>query len=169
MRSTPEAVNEYLSAELDMTMAALKGHPKVYWIWNHRNWCLGNVPPGPGAAGQADAQGWRQANWDRELYVVEKMLDADARNCERPPVLRRALRRADRPPSPLSFSHGVELPALRAREHARAPAGEGRARVHDAQDRGELLELQRVAPAHEGPRRALGVRRARPGQVPGGR
>jgi hypothetical protein len=60
-----------------MTTAALKRHPKVYWIWNHRRWCLENVPLGP----EKDSIGWRQANWDQELRVVEKMLDADPRNC----------------------------------------------------------------------------------------
>jgi geranylgeranyl transferase type-2 subunit alpha len=64
-----------------MTTAVLKQHPKVYWIWNHRHWCLAQVPPGPGADGTPDAQGWRQKNWERELFVVERMLDADARNC----------------------------------------------------------------------------------------
>ncbi|KAF8636467.1 hypothetical protein AX17_003283 [Amanita inopinata Kibby_2008] len=61
-------------------MNTLKVHPKVYWIWNHRRWCLENVPGGPGEPGEIDADGWRRANWDRELFVVEKMLDADARN-----------------------------------------------------------------------------------------
>ena len=65
-----------------MTMAALKSHPKVYWIWNHRRWCLENVPFGPGEEGTETHQQWRTAAWDNELFVVEKMLDADARNCE---------------------------------------------------------------------------------------
>jgi geranylgeranyl transferase type-2 subunit alpha len=78
--SLPEEINSLLASELSMTTAALKAHPKVYWIWNHRRWCLENVPEGPGQDG-ADLHGWRKANWDRELYVVEKMLDADARNC----------------------------------------------------------------------------------------
>ena len=68
--------------ELSMTMSALKAHPKVYWIWNHRRWCLENVPTGPGTLeGEASLLGWKQAAWDKELYVVEKMLDADSRNC----------------------------------------------------------------------------------------
>ncbi|KAH9484165.1 Geranylgeranyl transferase type-2 subunit alpha [Psilocybe cubensis] len=60
-------------------MSALKTHPKVYWIWNHRMWCLEHIPEGPGQ----DAEtifGWKQKAWDRELFVVEKMLDADPRN-----------------------------------------------------------------------------------------
>ena len=64
-----------------MTMQQLKSHPKVYWIWNHRRWCLENVPDGPGSEGET-IHGWKKANWDRELYVVENMLDRDARNCE---------------------------------------------------------------------------------------
>ncbi|TFY83668.1 hypothetical protein EWM64_g351 [Hericium alpestre] len=60
-----------------MTTAALKVHPKVYWIWNHRRWCLENVPDGGDGD---DIHGWKKANWERELFVVEKMLDADARN-----------------------------------------------------------------------------------------
>lgn len=71
-----------LSNELSMTTAALKAHPKVYWIWNHRRWCLENVPDGPGGNDiEGDPHGWKKANWDRELFIVEKMLDADARNC----------------------------------------------------------------------------------------
>jgi len=70
-----------LTDELAMTMAALKAHPKVYWIWNHRRWCLEHIPEGPGVSGGPDFLGWKQAVWNKELAVVEKMLDADARNC----------------------------------------------------------------------------------------
>lgn len=75
--NSPQQVNDLLGRELDMVTGVLKAHPKVYWIWNHRRWCLTNVPDGP----EGDVQGWKKANWDRELYIVEKMLDADARNC----------------------------------------------------------------------------------------
>jgi geranylgeranyl transferase type-2 subunit alpha len=78
--SSAEEVNNLLATELSMTTAALKAHPKVYWVWNHRRWCLENIPDGPGQEG-ADIYGWKKANWDRELFVVEKMLDADPRNC----------------------------------------------------------------------------------------
>lgn len=79
--SSPQAMNDLLAAELSFTTAALRQHPKVYWIWNHRRWCLENVPDGPGSEGQdEDPQGWRKANWAKEMFVVEKMLDADARN-----------------------------------------------------------------------------------------
>jgi geranylgeranyl transferase type-2 subunit alpha len=79
--SSPEDINSLISDDLSMTMAGLKSHPKVYWIWNHRRWCLENVPNGPGLEGENDHSGWKKANWDKEMYVVEKMLDADPRNC----------------------------------------------------------------------------------------
>jgi len=78
--SSPEEINTCISDDLSTTMAALKAHPKVYWIWNHRRWCLENTPLGPGSEEQGDVDGWKQANWDNELFVVEKMLDADPRN-----------------------------------------------------------------------------------------
>lgn len=63
-------------------MSALKAHPKVYWIWNHRRWCLEQIPYGPGQISERDFAGWKQSAWDRELAVAEKMLDVDARNCK---------------------------------------------------------------------------------------
>lgn len=93
--SSPQEINDILSSELHITTTALKQHPKVYWIWNHRRWCLASIPdvPQPAAVdeqeqGQAstepaevDSRGWQKAAWDREMYIVEKMLDADPRNC----------------------------------------------------------------------------------------
>lgn len=76
-RSASE-IQDLLSADLSLTLTALRQYPKVYWIWNHRRWCLEHVPDGPGE----DRDGWRNANWAKELYFVEKMLDADARNCK---------------------------------------------------------------------------------------
>ncbi|KAI0928853.1 hypothetical protein AcW2_004724 [Taiwanofungus camphoratus] len=70
-------VNDILSDDLSLTTTHLKQHPKVYWIWNHRRWCLESVPDGPS---DTEPDGWRKANWNKELFVVEKMLDADARN-----------------------------------------------------------------------------------------
>jgi geranylgeranyl transferase type-2 subunit alpha len=64
-----------------MTTTALKANPKVYWIWNHRRWCLENVPDGP-ERNEAPSMEWRQANWDKELVVAERILDVDARNCQ---------------------------------------------------------------------------------------
>jgi len=77
--STPEQINEILRKDLVMITIALKTHPKVYWIWNHRRWCLEQTPDGPGGEG-GDPHGWRMKNWKQELSLVEKMLDADARN-----------------------------------------------------------------------------------------
>lgn len=77
--SSPSKVNEYLSDDLSLTFGLLREHPKVYWIWNHRRWCLENIPDGPL---EEDIDGWRNATWKKELFVVEKMLEADARNCE---------------------------------------------------------------------------------------
>jgi len=79
-KSSAEKINNLIADELSNTMSALKSHPKVYWIWNHRRWCLENTPHGPGLKDEAEFHGWRKANWDRELFVVEKMLDADPRN-----------------------------------------------------------------------------------------
>ncbi len=79
MPSSPAEINALLSEYLDLTTALLKQHPKIYGIWNHRRWCLQNVPDGPT---DDDKDGWRMANWNKELFVVEKMLDADARNCK---------------------------------------------------------------------------------------
>ncbi|KAJ6500469.1 hypothetical protein C8R45DRAFT_977826 [Mycena sanguinolenta] len=78
--SSPKEINDLLTDDLSMTTVALKMHPKVYWIWNHRRWCLENVPDGPDTSTEGDVNGWRKTNWDKEMYVVEKMLDADSRN-----------------------------------------------------------------------------------------
>lgn len=78
LRSTPAQINDVLSDDLSLTTTFLKQHPKVYWIWNHRQWCLAQVPDGPTSS---DPHAWRQSYWNKELFVVEKMLDADPRNC----------------------------------------------------------------------------------------
>ncbi|KAG8885882.1 Rab geranylgeranyltransferase [Tulasnella sp. 331] len=72
--------NSLLASDLQLTLSALKQHPKVYWIWNHRRWCLDNTPNGPGDENSDDRYGWKRSNWAHELAVVEKMLNADARN-----------------------------------------------------------------------------------------
>ncbi|EKM55625.1 uncharacterized protein PHACADRAFT_256366 [Phanerochaete carnosa HHB-10118-sp] len=76
-KSSAADTNDLLAEDLNLTTALLKQHPKVYWIWNHRRWCLEHVPNGPT---EEDSNGWRMANWNKELFVVEKMLEADARN-----------------------------------------------------------------------------------------
>ena len=78
LRSSPDEIHKVLDDDLAMTTKLLKVHPKVYWIWNHRRWCLENIPEAPDSA---DAQTWRRLTWERELFIVEKMLEADARNC----------------------------------------------------------------------------------------
>lgn len=77
---SPGVINSLILDELAMTMAALRRHPKVYWIWNHRRWCLENVPNGPGAEGESNFSSWRKETWEKEMTVLEKMLDADPRN-----------------------------------------------------------------------------------------
>lgn len=79
--STPEEVVALLTTELRLTMAYLRVHPKVYWIWTHRMWCLENVPLGPGPEGGEGAEGWRNEFWKTEFMIVEKLLDSDPRNC----------------------------------------------------------------------------------------
>ena len=103
--SAPEEVVGLLKNELKLTMAYLQIHPKVYWIWNHRKWCLEHVPLGPaksdgartgeetGDAPEASdgledkkpsnglTEGWRCGFWKGELAVIEALLDADPRNC----------------------------------------------------------------------------------------
>ncbi|KAJ9115612.1 hypothetical protein QFC20_000937 [Naganishia adeliensis] len=46
--ATPEERYHLLTSDLRMTTLYLKIHPKVYWIWTHRKWCLEHVPDGPG-------------------------------------------------------------------------------------------------------------------------
>ncbi|KAI6043063.1 rab-protein geranylgeranyltransferase [Pisolithus marmoratus] len=77
--STSEQINNILASELMLTTTALKEHPKVYWLWNHRRWCLQNIPDGPIVEDKPSLQ-WRIDSWNKELAVVEKMLNADARN-----------------------------------------------------------------------------------------
>lgn len=159
--STPEEVNDILSGDLSMTMAALKAHPKVYWIWNHRRWCLENVPGGPGLEGEIDFFGWKKANWDRELYVVEKMLDADARNCQRSLASHMTVG-AD----PFTvYSSGMGLQTICPGRHARAEAQDIRIILHTAQDRSQLFEFQRMASTLQGIGILMGKRKPRPGKV----
>ncbi|WVQ73480.1 hypothetical protein IAR50_003052 [Cryptococcus sp. DSM 104548] len=73
--STPEDIVAYLAHDLRLTTSYLLVHPKVYWIWTHRKWCLQSVPAGPG-----ESQEWRKKFWDGEIKLVENMLEADARN-----------------------------------------------------------------------------------------
>ncbi|KAK8858834.1 hypothetical protein IAR55_003064 [Kwoniella newhampshirensis] len=72
---SPEDITSHLISDLRLTTSYLLVHPKVYWIWNHRKWCLESVPHGPG-----ESQKWREDFWKGELKLIEKMLEADARN-----------------------------------------------------------------------------------------
>lgn len=95
--SDPFKINDILSEDLSLTFALLKQHPKVYWIWNHRRWCLENVPNGPT---DDEPKGWKTTNWRKELFVVEKMLDSDARNFLAWNYRRYILSNMDPPPPP---------------------------------------------------------------------
>jgi geranylgeranyl transferase type-2 subunit alpha len=53
--------------ELLLFMQLIKLNPKSYWLWNHRFWCLQNMP---------------HPDWNNELALVDKMLSLDARNCK---------------------------------------------------------------------------------------
>jgi hypothetical protein len=121
-------------------MAALKVYPKVYWIWNHRRWCLENVPSGP----EDDLIGWKKASWERELAVIEKLLEIDGRNCERFPS---SLTTAG---FDGGYSPCVGLQEIRTGKHACGEARVDRVSVHHAQDRVKLLQLQRMASAVQG-------------------
>ncbi|TKY86468.1 hypothetical protein EX895_004617 [Sporisorium graminicola] len=70
---------QLLEDDLMLTEHALRAHPKVYWIWNHRMWCLTQYSTQSAAnttSSTADAT-WV---WERELKLVEKMLELDPRN-----------------------------------------------------------------------------------------
>ncbi|KAG7086650.1 hypothetical protein E1B28_002589 [Marasmius oreades] len=75
-QSSAVQIKDILIQELSMTTEALRRLPKVYWIWNHRRWCLEAIPQGP----DDDPTQWKQSVWNKELYVVERMLDTDPRN-----------------------------------------------------------------------------------------
>lgn len=60
-----QAKQDLLSEDLKRLQAIMRDYPKVYWIWTHRKWCLAQCP-------------W--PDWSRELLLVTKMLEQDARN-----------------------------------------------------------------------------------------
>lgn len=55
-----------LEDDLKFVLLQLRSYPKCYWIWNHRVWCLFALQ--------------EEANWEYELAIVSKLLQADARN-----------------------------------------------------------------------------------------
>ncbi|KAG9288916.1 hypothetical protein G9A89_019538 [Geosiphon pyriformis] len=63
--ATTHQKQETFSDELGFLQAIFKLNPKSYWIFNHRRWCLQNMPA---------------PDWQKELSLVEKMLELDSRN-----------------------------------------------------------------------------------------
>lgn len=66
-RSKEETRQLILADELPLTLQALRHNPKIYSVWEHRKWVLQNLP---------------KPQWRHELGLVNKFLEADARNCE---------------------------------------------------------------------------------------
>ncbi|ORY76594.1 rab geranylgeranyltransferase alpha subunit, partial [Protomyces lactucae-debilis] len=60
-----QAKQDLITSELKLLQAILQDYPKVYCLWVHRKWCLGQCP-------------W--PDWQRELMLVTRMLEQDARN-----------------------------------------------------------------------------------------
>lgn len=63
-----------LAEDLALTQQSMQTHPKVYWLWNHRRWCL-HMLPAPGSDPSS-----MQTKWNKELALVDMMLDMDPRN-----------------------------------------------------------------------------------------
>ena len=122
LHSTPDQINDLLANELALTTVALKDHPKVYWLWNHRRWCLQNIPDGPLVDGQPSRK-WMTASWDKELAVVENMLNGTVNTVQflASIYLMSALRR----------SHRLGLQEICSGEHACAAARCCRAGVYN--------------------------------------
>ena len=59
---------EALNTDLLVAMEMMKRFPKCYWIWNHRRWCLETLDE------------TKNADWNRELAIVLKVLMMDSRN-----------------------------------------------------------------------------------------
>ena len=135
-RSQAAAINTLLSNELDLTTILLKQHPKVYSIWNHRRWCLENVPDGPS---ESEPHEWKMANWNKELFVVEKILDADARNCEWKGSVN-IIAASDRS-DVLAHSSRVELSPLRPCQHTYTTPRIVGTGIYHSKDRSQLFQL----------------------------
>ncbi|KAI9360977.1 hypothetical protein BD770DRAFT_408803 [Pilaira anomala] len=65
IKNEPEKEKKSYQNELVFFLQLIKMNPKSYWLWNHRIWCLQNMP---------------NPDWDAELLLVDKMLTMDARN-----------------------------------------------------------------------------------------
>ncbi|CEH12230.1 Protein geranylgeranyltransferase type II, alpha subunit [Ceraceosorus bombacis] len=84
-RARDACARQLIGADVELTQHALKAHPKVYWIWNHRAWCLENLPLDEDEVeeGRVDRQRERLQSprkWKRELKLVDGMLQMDGRN-----------------------------------------------------------------------------------------
>ncbi|KAF9328755.1 hypothetical protein BG006_008113 [Podila minutissima] len=60
-----ETANIIYTNELEFVQDNLRLNPKSYFMWNHRRWCLENMS---------------KPRWDKELGMVGKFLEMDARN-----------------------------------------------------------------------------------------
>ncbi|KAG0351202.1 hypothetical protein BG005_009318 [Podila minutissima] len=60
-----ETANIIYTNELEFVQDNLRLNPKSYFMWNHRRWCLENMS---------------KPSWDKELGMVGKFLEMDARN-----------------------------------------------------------------------------------------
>ncbi|GAC93012.1 protein prenyltransferase alpha subunit repeat containing protein [Pseudozyma hubeiensis SY62] len=80
-RERVERNQQLMEDDLMLTEHALRAHPKVYWIWNHRMWCLTQYPTLPSSSTSTSSTTVSDTwVWERELKLVEKMLDLDPRN-----------------------------------------------------------------------------------------
>ncbi|KAJ2737287.1 Rab geranylgeranyltransferase [Coemansia sp. BCRC 34962] len=61
----PAERQRVLESELDFLFEIIRKNVKSYWMWNHRVWTLNSMP---------------QADWRKELALVARLLDLDARN-----------------------------------------------------------------------------------------
>lgn len=71
--TTREEVIETIRSELVFTVPLLMDFPKCYWIWNHRQWILGQ-------ANEQLSKSTACQIWEEELGLVSKMLSKDQRN-----------------------------------------------------------------------------------------
>ena len=65
-RSTEE-LNKLYDEELHFIESCLRVNPKSYGTWDHRTFVMSNIP---------------QADWKRELFLCNKFLEYDERNCK---------------------------------------------------------------------------------------
>ncbi|PWN38869.1 protein prenylyltransferase [Ceraceosorus guamensis] len=84
-RARDARARRLIGADVELTQHALKAHPKVYWIWNHRAWCLEHLPVDEDEVVEEEGRVDRQRlqsprKWKRELKLVDGMLQMDGRN-----------------------------------------------------------------------------------------